>query len=323
MAEIDYNRDIAPLKGTYFNQLSPAGQSSLTSRYREGWEEVGDRQQKQQDRADTKRNRDLTYTMNVEALQARREDAQKKRDEEARLGTIASSLTAITTGEGSTDDRAMELNNFTLKNPQLLNNPKSAALLGASTAFLNAEATKKARADAKTKAELLATRPAMLAGDTAAVKAILTADEDFSEDDKKRVAAAETRQKELRDSALSGSKQQLEGKKLERRRKDLARTSKILSGVHEAETGDPLFFSQPSDEEAKKGATHSKRHMAALRLEYAKQHNLSPSAVAALGFSGEQLVDKIYERLQEDTASLDAAEEKLLTESAILRNFTR
>ena len=321
--ELDYNRDIKPLQGKYFSQLSAAEQGSMTARYSKEYEELADVQYKRQEREDIKRSRDLTYQMNVEALQKRRQDAAKKLQNDAKLKGVSDILGGIVNAETGLEQRLEDLNRYQLAVPDIAKNPDSAPLFSAAASILKIEQAKNAKADAKTKASQLALRPTVLAGDPEAAKLVAMENGNIDAGEKAQLAAAEARQASQRKTATLGAQQQFTAKKLERRRKSIARTSKILSGVYEVESGDDVMFPSPTDAETKKGVTHSKKHMAALRLEYAKQNNLSPSAVAKLGLTGDELVDNIYERVQADQSALDADEEKLFTESSILGNFNR
>lgn len=315
--ELDYNRDIKPLQGRYFGKLSASEKRSMQARYSEGWEEVEDRQYKRQEREDIKRNRDLSYQMNVEALQKRREDAAKKRRDDERLKTVANIVGGIVSADTGLDQRKEDLNKYMLSVPEIAKNPDSSPLFNAASSILQIEQAKAAKADAKKKAEMIAMRQSVLTGDVEGAALIAEESGDTSPEEAKQIEAAKKRRSGMQERATTGAQQALSATKLERRRKEINRQSKLLQGVYETESGDQVY-DQPKDA----SQTHSKRHMAALRLAYAKQNNLKPSEVPQ-AMTGEQLIDEVYLGIEKERAELDEAEEALTTRSSIFDNLNR
>lgn len=141
---------------------------------------------------DQQRNRDLTYQMNLEALQKRRDDARRKREQDSRIGQISNNLIGITSGEGSPEDRAEGLANYRLENPELFSTPSANSLYTAATGKINAEKTRIAKEQAKIDKQTNMMRPAIEAGNIAAVKSRAKALGLNEEDTAQRVAEAQS-----------------------------------------------------------------------------------------------------------------------------------
>ena len=100
---------------------------------------------------DAKRDRDLAYQMNLERLQRSREDAQRRRDEEARLGDLGKILQGM---EGGTaEEQKGYLADLRLNNPSMFNTRGSSALYDAAINKINAGENIRAKEEAKAKAE--------------------------------------------------------------------------------------------------------------------------------------------------------------------------
>jgi hypothetical protein len=198
-----FKGDIAPMRGSFFKSgLSSREGSYLAKKYGPDMDDMKD-MLTVQSRIASIRNSDLAYQSNLESLQQRREDAQKKRDQDARIGQISNNLIGITSGEGSPEDRAEGLANFRLENPELFNSPSANNLYSAATGKINAEKSRIAKEQAKIDRQINTMRPAIEAGNIEAVKSRAKALGLSEEDTAQRIAEAQS----FKDSAIGTAAQ--------------------------------------------------------------------------------------------------------------------
>lgn len=165
-----FQGDIAPMRGSFFQSgLSSREGSYLAKKYGPDKDDMKD-MLTMQARMASIRNSDLAYQTNLESLQEKREDARRKREQDARIGQISNNLIGITSGEGSPEDRAEGLANYRLENPELFNTPSSNSLYTAATGKINAEKTRIAKEQAKLDKKTNFMGPAIESGNIAAVK---------------------------------------------------------------------------------------------------------------------------------------------------------
>jgi len=168
--DFSFNNDIAPMRGSFFQSgLSGREGSYLAKKYGPDMDDMKD-MLTIQSRMASIRNSDLAYQTNLESLQEKREDARRKRDQDARIGQISNNLIGITSGEGSPEDRAEGLANYRLENPELFNTPSSNSLYTAATGKINAEKTRIAKEQAKLDKKRNFMGPAIESGNIVAVK---------------------------------------------------------------------------------------------------------------------------------------------------------
>lgn len=164
-----FQNDIAPMRGSFFQSgLSSREGSYLAKKYGPDMDDVKDMLSIQSQMASI-RNSDLAYQNNLETLHQRREENQRKRDQDARLGQISNNLLGLAGGEGSPSQRNEDLATYRLENPELFSTPAANNLYSAAISKVNAEQTRIAKEQASKDKQDRLLRSAIEAGNVAAV----------------------------------------------------------------------------------------------------------------------------------------------------------
>ena len=296
---LDYQRDINPIKGNFFSASAPSPNlrtseiEMMNRQFAPDEDRLLDQAMKVSTFMDQKRNSQLRYQLGLESLQTKRETAQRLRDQDSRLGELASGFQAIVSGEGSTEEKAMELADYKLNNPSIFTTPATNGLFAAASAKLGLEASQKAKADAKAATEVSRLRQYVVGGSPEAARTVamedgvITPAEQKSIDESTKFYAGKLGEQRTKDfEAYQKNQFKAQGKRLEA-------TRKLLSGVYEQESGDELAF-----ETAKDGGL-SEKHKAALLSTLADQResitgkDFSVSDARELGLSDVDLINEV------------------------------
>lgn len=143
------------MKGNYFaTGVSRSEQATLGKYYGAAMDAETDRMIKLVDAMNRTRNSDLSYQMNLEELQRRRDDAQRKKDEDARLNQLTGALQGLTDPNQSPEEQRAALADFRMDNTGLFKSAGATQLYNAANAKITADAAVKAKEVAKAEKEI-------------------------------------------------------------------------------------------------------------------------------------------------------------------------
>ena len=234
---------------------------------------------------DRGRNADLQYQMNLETLQQRRDDAQREREAESRLGEISNTLLGITNSEGSPEDRADALADYKLENPNAFNSPAANNVWSAAVGKLGSEQARIAKAKALQDREDAKVRGAVEAGNVAAVTSRLGAD-GIDEKDKAVIAEARSFRKSALDVKAEESRIKFVGEDFSRRAKELEDQRNLI---------DSAFMEEETDDYGEKITKLKPKVRNQLERTVAEKRNKKPSEIRALGLSADELRGEVEE----------------------------
>lgn len=222
--------------------------------------------------------------MNLETLQQRRDDAQREREAESRLGEISNTLLGITNSEGSPEDRVAALADYKLENPNAFKSPAANNVWNAAAGKLGSEQARIAKAKALQDREDAKVRGAVEAGNVAAVTSRLGADGEIDEKDKAVIAEAGS----FRNSALGvkseESRIKFVGEDLSLRAKELEEQRNII---------DSAFMEEQTDEYGDKITKLKPKVRNQLERTVAETRNKTPAEIRALGLSADKLREEV------------------------------
>lgn len=155
MADFSIENDITPLRGTYFSpSLTSREVSFLRARQTADQMSYISNVNDLAKAMDAKRDRDLKYQMDLERLQRSREDAQRKRDEDARLGQLTNALQGLTSTDQSPEEQRAALAEFRLSNAGLFKSSGASQLYDAANSKITADAAIQAKEVAKAEKDI-------------------------------------------------------------------------------------------------------------------------------------------------------------------------
>lgn len=155
MADFSIEGDITPLRGRHFSSTLTSGEvSALEGEEMAGTMNYFNNMSKVIKAMDDKRDRDLRYQMDLERLQRSREDAQRRRDEDARLGQLTGALQGLTSADQSPEEQRAALAEFRLNNAGLFKSAGAKQLYDAANSKVTADAAIQAKQVAKSEAEI-------------------------------------------------------------------------------------------------------------------------------------------------------------------------
>ena len=233
---------------------------------------------------DRGRDADLRYQMNLETLQQRRDDAQREREAEARLGEISNTLLGITNSEGSPEDRAAALADFKLENPNAFKSPAANNVWNAAAGKLGSEQARIAKAKALQDREDAKVRGAVEAGNVAAVTSRLGADGEIDEKDKTVIAEAGSFRKSALDVEAEKSRIKFVGDDLSLRAKELEEQRNLI---------DSAFMEEETDDYGEKITKLKPKVRNQLERTVAENRNKKPSEIRALKLSADELREEV------------------------------
>ena len=224
MADFSIEGDITPLRGRHFSSTLTSGEvSSLEAEEMAGTMNYFNNMSKVIKAMDDKRNRDLQYQMDLERLQRSREDAQRRRDEEARLGDLGKILQGM---EGGTaEEQKGYLADLRLNNPSMFSTRGASALYDAAINKINAGENIRAKEEAKAKAE--AARLASLYPDPEKLRKKYEADGVIDQFEQQAIEEVTV----LQGRAQTEAEKQWNLKNLQSQKKQLEDVESVLTGV--------------------------------------------------------------------------------------------
>lgn len=155
MADFSIEGDITPLRGRHFSSTLTSGEvSALEAEEMAGTMNYFNNMSKVIKAMDDKRNKDLQYQMDLEKLQRSREDAQRRRDEEARLGQLTGALQGLTSADQSPEEQRAALAEFRLNNADLFKSAGAKQLYDAANSKVTADAAIQAKEVAKAEKDI-------------------------------------------------------------------------------------------------------------------------------------------------------------------------
>jgi len=233
---------------------------------------------------DRGRNADLQYQMNLEALQQRRDDAQREREAEARLGEISNTLLGITNSEGSPEDRAAALADYKLENPNAFNSPAANNVWNAAAGKLGSEQARIAKAKALQDKEEAKVRAAIEAGNVAAVRSRVGADGEIDERDKTWIAEAGSFAQTKLDQESEKTRIKFVGEDFSRRAKELEEQRNLI---------DSAFMEEETNDYVEKITKLNPKVRNQLERTVAETRNKRPAEIRALKLSADELREEV------------------------------
>ena len=132
---LSFDTDIAPMRGSFFqSNLSGRENSYLQQKYGPDMDDAKDILDIQT-KKNSIRNSDLTYQMNLESLQKRRDDAARERDIQSRVPDLIKQINGIKDSDTDPTSKAAALVGLQMENPYVSGTKLGAAMMGA--AFKN------------------------------------------------------------------------------------------------------------------------------------------------------------------------------------------
>jgi hypothetical protein len=150
-----FDQDIAPMRGSFFqSNLSGRENSYLQNKYGPDIDDAKDMLDIQS-KKNSIRNSDLTYQMNLESLQKRRDDAARERDIQSRVPDLINQINGIRNGEGDSMSKAAALTGLQMENPYVSGTKLGAAMMGAAFNNLDYQARAQIKRDNEAEKERL------------------------------------------------------------------------------------------------------------------------------------------------------------------------
>lgn len=233
---------------------------------------------------DRGRNADLQYQMNLETLQQRRDNAQREREAESRLGEISNTLLGITNSEGSPEDRVAALADYKLENPNAFNSPAANNMFGAAVGKLGSEQARIAKAKALQDKEDAKVRGAIEAGNVAAVRSRVGADGEIDEQDKTWIAEAGSFAKIKIGQKAEEARIKFVGEDFSRRAQELEDQRNLL---------DSAFMEEETDEYGDKITRLKPKVRNQLERTVAETRNTTPAEIRELKLSSDELRNEV------------------------------
>lgn len=310
--------DIAPLKGEYFarGNLTMGERMGFADTYGKRMDAEAEATIKMVDALQRQRDRDLQYQMNLELLHKRREDAERERDQDARLGQLGKDLQDVINGEGSDEDKKRALAEARLTNPSAFKNPQAAGLYAAANSILSSNISAAARDDASRTNHLRYINQAADAGDADAVEARALQNDDVIDEQeqkaidyakKRGLAAAEAKQREAYGKYF--------GDQLDSQKKMIDSTLNMLEKIDTPSDGgfsyeDGELVAVDSDPKAEgKRLGPKTRHAMEMRLS--KLTNQLSKDVRAKGYTDDELIEQLELAWKQSVKSYDADRQRV------------
>jgi hypothetical protein len=241
MPSFSFDKDIAPMRGSFFqSRLSGRENSYLQKKYGPSMDDAKDMLDLQ-NKMNSIRNSDLAYQSNLEALEQRRYDNQKKRENDSRVNEISGVLQSIIDGDAPPEEKLKGIALYKLENPAAANNKGANSMFGAAATFLSASATADAKEKAKVEAERSKIRQSVISGNVGAVRSIALEDDLITPTEQRGIEEAQKMEKERKDKQRESEQLAFDKRNYEQQAKILAATRKLIGGVYSVGDEDVLY----------------------------------------------------------------------------------
>jgi hypothetical protein len=291
MPSFSFDKDIAPMRGSFFqSRLSGRENSYLQKKYGPSMDDAKDMLDLQ-NKMNSIRNSDLAYQSNLEALEQRRYDNQKKRENDSRVNEISGVLQSIIDGDATPEEKLKGIALYKLENPAAANNKGANSMFGAAATFLSASATADAKEKAKVEAERSKIRQSVISGNVGAVRSIALEDDLITPTEQRGIEEAQKMEKERKDKQRESEQLAFDKRNYEQQAKILAATRKLIGGVYSVGDEDVLY--NPN-----KDGGLSDKHRAALIATVADQQDMTVKQArqATKDIEDDDLIDLVDEK---------------------------